>query len=492
MASLTDKTIDQTYAGLIKTEDNAALNSTPKSLTDGLGNQTGIKLKGDGSGDIISDGNVTAIAFYGDGSNLTGVVSSSTLQQVTDNGSTTTNSVTLGGLTASGNTYPTTLGQNGQAIVTDGAGNLSFADVSGSGGVTSVNSLVGDITLVGGTGVTVTSLGTQITIDSSASSNPTLQEVTTQGSVTTDSIEVGGLTVTSDSLQVGNIKLSDANVNTVRIGQSQASITSDAVNNTSVGSLSLQNISTADNNTAVGYFALNNVSTGGFNTAIGSQALNTVSLGIQNTAIGFNALATNSGSGNTAIGNNAGALDANNFNNTSSTDGVYIGNGTRSLNINQVNEIVIGSNAIGYGTNTASYGNGNITRHVFTSGWIEAQDVYSTTTADAANVNVGITGILRRSTSSLKYKENVSDYDKGLEVIDTLRPVYYESKNGDGKQYAGLIAEEVHEAGLSEFVQYDVDGQPDALAYQNMVSLLIKGMQELKAEVEQLKAKINA
>jgi hypothetical protein len=48
-----------------------------------------------------------------------------------------------------------------------------------------------------------------------------------------------------------------------------------------------------------------------------------------------------------------------------------------------------------------------------------------------------------------------------------------------------LIAEEVHAAGLTEFVQYH-EGQPDALHYANMVALCIKAIQELTKRVEEL------
>lgn len=60
-----------------------------------------------------------------------------------------------------------------------------------------------------------------------------------------------------------------------------------------------------------------------------------------------------------------------------------------------------------------------------------------------------------------------------------LRAVTYKSKNerdGDLK-FGGLIAEEVHEVGLNEFVQYAKDSTPDALLYGNMVSLLVKAIQ---------------
>jgi hypothetical protein len=114
------------------------------------------------------------------------------------------------------------------------------------------------------------------------------------------------------------------------------------------------------------------------------------------------------------------------------------------------------------------------------------------TTGSAANMFVSPgDGAIYRSTSSIKYKKNVQDYDKGLTELMQMRPVFYEgiSESDEGKIFAGLIAEEVHDLGLTEFVQYAEDGSPDSLAYQNMVALLIKSIQELKAEIDSLKTK---
>jgi methanogenic corrinoid protein MtbC1 len=73
-----------------------------------------------------------------------------------------------------------------------------------------------------------------------------------------------------------------------------------------------------------------------------------------------------------------------------------------------------------------------------------------------------------------------------------LRPVTYESKNKreEGLTFAGLIAEEVHDLGLTEFVQYAEDGSPDALAYANMIALLTKAIQEQQTQIEALKTEI--
>jgi hypothetical protein len=122
---------------------------------------------------------------------------------------------------------------------------------------------------------------------------------------------------------------------------------------------------------------------------------------------------------------------------------------------------------------------------VFMSGLIS-----SFTTGSAANMFVSSgDGAIYRSTSSIKYKKNVEDYTRGLDDVMRLRPVTYNgiSKIDSNKTFAGLIAEEVHELGLNEFVQYAEDGTPDALAYQNMIALAFKAIQELKQEIDTLK-----
>ena len=57
-------------------------------------------------------------------------VANATLQTITSTGATTTDSITVGGLTAASIAYPGSDGTSGQAIVTDGAGNLSFETVA--------------------------------------------------------------------------------------------------------------------------------------------------------------------------------------------------------------------------------------------------------------------------------------------------------------------------------------------------------------------------
>ena len=78
--------------------------------------------------------------------------------------------------------------------------------------------------------------------------------------------------------------------------------------------------------------------------------------------------------------------------------------------------------------------------------------------------------------------DTVTDATHGLAELLKLRSVTYKGNNEGDTIFGGLIAEEVHDAGLTEFVQYDDDNKPDALSYGNMVSLCIKAIQELEAK----------
>jgi len=126
------------------------------------------------------------------------------------------------------------------------------------------------------------------------------------------------------------------------------------------------------------------------------------------------------------------------------------------------------------------------------SGDLRVQRIYDNTTSGGANVRVQSDGLMQRDTSSRRYKNTITDATHGLADLNKLRPVTYKGNNDGDTIFGGLIAEEVHDAGLTEFVDYDSDNQPDALKYGNMVSLCIKAIQELSAKVETLETKVAA
>jgi hypothetical protein len=130
-------------------------------------------------------------------------------------------------------------------------------------------------------------------------------------------------------------------------------------------------------------------------------------------------------------------------------------------------------------------------------GYLRSPTTYNLT-GGTANLSIDASGFITRATSSLQYKKDIVNYDKGLAVLNQLRPVYYKSSvvGADGNipdtQFAGMIAEELDALGLTEFVEYGADNQVEAIRYGNMVSLCVKAIQEQQALIIQLQADVAA
>ena len=218
-------------------------------------------------------------------------------------------------------------------------------------------------------------------------------------------------------------------------------------------------------------------------------------------------------SGNAATATNASACNGYTFNQAVQTGsspafaGLTINDGTLSLV--DTTYSVTSTIANSYGTVTINSGGGaqqinliastngvHVTGSLIASGNLNVtgngyiSGIYTNTTASAANVRVESSGLLYRSTSSRKYKNTINDAVHGLADVLNLRAVTFKSNTGGDTIFGGFIAEEIDEAGLHEFVEYNELGEPDAVSYANMVSLLTKAIQELNAKVESLEAKL--
>lgn len=108
-----------------------------------------------------------------------------------------------------------------------------------------------------------------------------------------------------------------------------------------------------------------------------------------------------------------------------------------------------------------------------------------TTTANAANGYITTTGRVLRSTSALKYKQDIEDLVVDKQAVLGLRPRTWRDKqqlieNPDSTQrYVGFIAEELQELGLETFLVYDEAGELDAIAYDRLSAALIVVIQDL-------------
>jgi hypothetical protein len=151
--------------------------------------------------------------------------------------------------------------------------------------------------------------------------------------------------------------------NNTFIGTSTGNISNTTGNsNVAVGFESLNNNTGGNGNVAVGKEALS-ACTGSNNTGTGSLALQNLSTGAQNTGIGRQALQNaTTGLCNVGIGHIAGSLVVGGAANTAPDVSVFIGGSTKSKTNNDTNQIVIGHNAIGEGSNTARIGNTSVTQ----------------------------------------------------------------------------------------------------------------------------------
>ena len=120
---------------------------------------------------------------------------------------------------------------------------------------------------------------------------------------------------------------------------------------------------TGEANVAIGYDAVTNASTGSYNVAIGFESLRNNSTGLYNTSVGSGALRLGASispasvSQMTALGYQAGRYRGTGTSSlTTGTGGIYIGYQARGSALAQTNEIVIGVDALGLGSNTAVIG----------------------------------------------------------------------------------------------------------------------------------------
>ena len=114
--------------------------------------------------------------------------------------------------------------------------------------------------------------------------------------------------------------------------------------------------------------------------------------------------------------------------------------------------------------------------------------VYSETTPNASNVYISPDGSLQRSTSSIKYKDNVSTIETAdaKRIASALRPVIYTSKSENtGKIHYGFIAEEVEKVEPS-LCHIDDNGEVEGVQYDRIVPILVSYIKDLEDRMNKL------
>jgi len=177
--------------------------------------------------------------------------------------------------------------------------------------------------------------------------------------------------------------------------------------NLGLGTFSLENLITGIENNACGYAALRNITTADFNTASGSHALRHITTTDGNTALGYYA--------GRYIGGGA-------VSNTISSNSLYLGRETKALVDGGNNEIVIGYDVTGNGSNTITLGNAAIT-DTYLKGKVTLDSIFNQRTETAANATT---------------TEYPIDGDMGLHLNTSLSSVdLWANNNGVMEQVSG-------------------------------------------------------
>lgn len=238
--------------------------------------------------------------------------------------------------------------------------------------VSSINGLIGNVSLSGNTGVIVQSVANTISIGLTnvVSSISNLKGVVGLSGDSNINIQTSGNTVTFGLANVAKTNIgqtftgTQTFLNNVILSGISASSTIKVVgtDNISIGSssnLSL-NTSSVGQNIAIGIKSLESSIGGNNNIGVGTQSLIGLTLGSFNIAIGQNAgkkFGTDS---------EGSTLDRSNRS-------IFLGRNTRALTTATSNEIVIGDESIGLGTNTTVIGN-DLTTKTKLQGILELDD----------------------------------------------------------------------------------------------------------------------
>lgn len=141
----------------------------------------------------------------------------------------------------------------------------------------------------------------------------------------------------------------------------------------------------------------------------------------------------------------------------------------------------------------STYTGTNIAR--FTDTGAYDQVVSGRTLIVNSNQTIGTTS------SSRRYKENIVPYSDpdnkiltvGAAKFDYKRSVLEEDCPEDGVlDQFGMIAEELHDAGLTHLVFYNKEGQPEAIAYEKISVELLEVVKKQQATINNLVARVEA
>ena len=518
------------------------------TITNGNGTITIAATGGGGSGDVVGPASSTdnALARF---DTTTGKLLQNSVGILSDTGVltgltglTSSGSVTLSGLTSGRVPYASTGGllADSANLLYSGTDLTVYGLTVGRGaGAVATNTAVGSSALAANTSGSFNYAGGSLAL----ASNTSGAENTGVGAQSLRNNTTGS---NNSGIGVNTLFTNSTGAYNSALGENALYSNTTGANNVASGFESLRNNTTASNNTAVGYVAgytnttgtvnvamgsgalyfnttgsyntaigsgipgsfqgaLLTNSTGSYNTAVGSAALGQNTTGSNHTAVGYQAgYANTTGTQNTFIGYQAGVSNTTASNNTfigrlageSNTTGIdntYLGVAAGNACTTGNRNTIIGEysgNQGGLDIRTASNymilsdGDGNIGFRTQHAGSTFINNMTSGAGTNAMKWNTS-TGAVTYDTSSARYKDNIRNSVYGLSHVMQMRSAQFEYKD-DGRSDVGLIAEELQPI-IPELVGVNKEGQADSVSYDRMVSVLVKAIQELKAEFDAYK-----
>jgi hypothetical protein len=119
----------------------------------------------------------------------------------------------------------------------------------------------------------------------------------------------------------------------------------------------------------------------------------------------------------------------------------------------------------------------------FNAGYVRIQ----TRGSSATNLCIDANNVVSTCSSSLRYKENISNLSMGLETVMQLNPVTFNWKDGQGHDL-GFIAEEV--ASIDPLLATYLDGRIEGVKYSQLTAVLVNAVKEQQNQINNLQSVI--
>jgi hypothetical protein len=108
--------------------------------------------------------------------------------------------------------------------------------------------------------------------------------------------------------------------------------------------------------------------------------------------------------------------------------------------------------------------------------------IYGLGAAGSAHLCRNANNEVSTCSSSLRYKTNIAPYSSGLGLLQRLRPIHFEWKDG-GMKDIGFGAEDVA-AAEPLLVTYDDKGRVEGVKYDRISTVLVNAVKEQQAQIE--------